>query len=325
MPSILIIKTSSLGDVIHNLPVIEDIRAHLPRARIDWVVEERIAAVPALHPGVDRIITSATRRWRRSLLRPAAWRELGAFRRALRRELYDVIVDTQGLLKSAVMGALARGPVHGQDRNSAREPLASRLYDRAYPVPRDWHAVTRNRYLAALACGYTPPDSPPDYGIRAPAGAQPLRGLAGDYIVCLHGTARASKLWPEDHWVSLVENLVRRGLTPVLSWGGATEQRRSHLIADKARGAVVPPAPALGLKELAALIAGARAVVGVDTGLVHLAVALSRPTVAIFTDTSPALCGAFPADPSRAINLGERGVVPRPEDVLHALARLKAF
>lgn len=326
MPRILLVKTSSLGDVVHNLPVVADIRSHFPDAEIDWVVEENFADIPALHAGVRRVWPVAMRRWRRQFFRPSAWREIVAFRRALREVEYDAVIDTQGLLKSAILTSMARGPSHGQDRATAREPLAARFYSHTYNVARGRHAVVRNRELAARALGYGLPATPPDYGIQAPVPPTltlPRKG-GGDlfnrpYVVCLHGTSRESKEWPESHWRELVGRLAANGYAVLFPWGNDTEKARAgRLCAGDGSATVLPR---LGLRDLAAILGRARAVIGVDSGLTHLACALDRPTVAIYTDTSPVLTGVHPRDRSRAVNLGEAGTTPTVDAVWSVLAR----
>lgn len=324
----MIIKTSSLGDVIHNLPAVSDIVSHAPGAEIDWVVEDSFAEIPRLHPAVRRVIPVALRRWRRQLFSPATWRDVSRFRRELRAETYDKVIDTQGLVKSAWLARMARGPSCGQDKATARESLAAGFYDQRFHVPRGRHAVERNRDLAAQALGYPLPPTPPDYGIRAPA-LPPTLALPREgggnlpdhpFAVCLHGTSRDSKLWPEPHWVELARMLMARGIAPLLPWSNESERQRAGRIAAAVEGAQV--LPRLGLRELAALMDRAQAVVGVDTGLVHLAVALGRPTVAIYTDSSPALTGVLAARSGSACNLGDVGRVPEPSAVKQALTGL---
>lgn len=315
---ILLIKTSSLGDVVHNLPVVADIRAHRPDAVIDWVVEESFADVPRLHPHVNTVIPVATRVWRKALLGPATWTAMRAFKRELKAHAYDVVLDTQGLVKSALITRLARGPKFGPDAQSAREPLAARFYDHGFAVARGRHAVVRNRDLAAQALGYPVPGGAPDYGIRAPSEPLPFT-LPQPCVVCLHGTSRADKLWAEPNWVSLATRFGRAGLHTVLPWGNDAELARARRIGGAVSGAVV--LPRLGLRALATVLGQARAVVGVDTGLVHLAVAVGRPTVALFTATDPSLTGVY-GEPSRALNLGGVGKSPSVADVEAALAHL---
>jgi heptosyltransferase-1 len=315
MPRLLIVKTSSLGDVIHNLPVLADIRTHYTDMRFDWVVEESFADIPALHPAVDAVIPVAVRRWRRRLWAPSTWSEMAAMRKKLRQQHYDFILDTQGLLKSALIASQAQGLLHGQDGASAREPLAALFYGAKHTVLRGRHAVERNRELAALALGYPMPDSPPDYGIQAPPLAPDVT-LPLPYAVGLHATSRASKLWPIGHWVALGQQLSARGLYLLLPWGSESEFQRALTIA-----ASVPQVrilPRMRLSELASVLAGAQAAIGADTGLVHLAVALGVPTVAIYTDTDPALTGVC-AGAGYAANLGGIGQIPDVPAVLDAL------
>lgn len=315
MPRLLIVKTSSLGDVIHNLPILADIRQHQPDMEFDWVVEESFTDIPALHPAVSSVIPVALRRWRQKPFSSATWHEIAAFRQRLRQTPYDLVLDTQGLLKSALITRSARGMRHGQNRLSAREPLAALFYDRRHFVPRGQHAVVRNRQLAALALGYPLPESLPDYGIRAPESG-PAIALPDQYVVALHATSRDSKLWPAAHWVTLGQQLFEQGIYLLLPWGNATEQQRAQAIAAQVPQSIV--LPRLRLTALAGILAKARAAIGVDTGLVHLAVALGVPTVAIYTDTDPLLTGVYPGA-SLVANLGGAGQIPDPGVVYNTL------
>ncbi len=311
---ILLVKTSSLGDVIHNLPVVSDIRAHYPDARIDWCVEESFASIPRLHPDVDQIIPVAIRRWRKNLLSQRTWQEMGELRRNLRGASYDVILDTQGLLKSALVARQATGLHIGYAADSAREPIASRFYEQRHSIPTAAHAVVRNRQLAAAALGYAV-EGEPDYGITASPLA--LDWLpASPYVVCLTATSRDDKLWPENHWLALGRELQQQGYNAVLPGGSPMERERAERLARGITGAVA--APPLSIPELAALLAGSAGVAGVDTGLTHLAVALKIPTVALYTATDPGLTGVLGSGFYR--NLGGKTQIPTPEAVLVELA-----
>jgi heptosyltransferase-1 len=314
MPNILLIKTSSLGDVVHNLPVVSDIRARFPRARIDWVVEEAYRDIAGMHPGVRRAIPVALRRWRGNVLKPAHWREFGQFRRALSGMRYDCVIDTQGLVKSALLAQAASGTRHGYAGSSARESLAAKFYDVTHKVPRDLHAVVRNRRLAAMALGYELPAAL-DYGIAMPSGAGPIE--PHPYCVLLHATSRADKLWPEPAWERLGIELARQGYAAILPWGDAAERARSERIAQAVPQALVPPA--LGIRGVAELLAKAHAVIGVDTGLTHLAAALGRPVVALYCGTHPGLTGVYAAQGARVRNLGGTRMAPELDEVVAAL------
>ncbi|MCR4297625.1 MAG: lipopolysaccharide heptosyltransferase I [Gallionella sp.] len=315
--NILLIKTSSLGDVVHNFPVVTDIRSHFPDASIDWVVEENFAALPALHHGVREVIPVALRRWRKSWW--AARDEIHASCRNLRARHYDIVLDTQGLLKSALIARCVRTTRCGFAWDSAREPLASLLYHRRFSVAGDQHAVERNRRLAGLALGYQL-EGAADYGIRPPAIARPAWLAEGVYAVLLHATSRADKLWGEANWIALGRYLHEKNLRCVLPWGSAAEQARSLRLAEAIPDAVVPPR--LSLNEAAALLGGAQAAVGVDTGLAHLAAALGVPTVGIYTATDPALTGLCAG--RSAVNLGNVNRAPDAAAVLAALHQAMA-
>lgn len=318
---ILLVKTSSLGDVVHNLPVVSDLVRRFPDASIDWVVEESFAELPRLHPRVGRVVTVAVRRWRKHLLARETWRQIGEFRRAMGTEAYDVVLDTQGLLKSGLIARQAplapAGYRCGYSQATVREPVAARLYDKGFDVPRSVHAVERNRMLAAAAFGYALNDMPLDYGIAADRLAAPWLP-AREYAVLLTGTSRDDKLWPEPDWQALGMALAAAGLTCVLPSGTVAERERAGRLATAIGRAVV--APAMGLRDMAALLAGAALVVGVDTGIVHLGAALGRPTLALFCGSNPDLTGVH-AGP-RAINLGAAGAPPSAGTAVAAALKL---
>ncbi len=315
---ILLVKTSSLGDVLHNLPAVSDIALHHPHATIDWVVEEGFAELPGLHPRVRDIIPVAMRRWRKHLFDGSTWREIHGFYRKLAQRDYDLVIDTQGLIKSSLMTCGTNGTRYGFDRASAREPLASLFYDRRFAVARNLHAVERNRRLAGLALGYEPQGAP-DYGIHAPQLNLPWLPDA-QYAVLLHATSRDDKLWDERNWIALGERLRDAGLRAVLPWGSEKEKARSERLVAAIPDAICPPR--LDLNQAAALLGHARAVAGVDTGLSHLAAALDTPTVGIYTATDPGLTGLYAGN--RAINLGGKNQSPSVDAVLTALGQAGA-
>lgn len=315
MLKLLIIKTSSLGDVIHNLPIIDDITRHHAAVEIDWVAEESFADIPRLHPKVNHVIPVAIRRWRKTLLSKATWHEISAAKAAIASKQYDIVLDTQGLIKSGILAYLSHGKKHGYDKNSAREPLASCFYDVQHHVSRAQHAVARNRALATLSLGYTPPSDLPSYGIASLTTTE--LALNKPYIIGLHGTSRDSKLWPTEHWITLGTALATQHLHLVLPWASQAEFERATHIASQLHNVTV--LPKLRIAQVASVISQAQAAVGVDTGLSHLSVALSIPTVAIYTDTNPTLTGVCAGLFSPAINLGNIGETPSVTNVMDAL------
>ena len=285
---VLIIKTSSLGDVIHTLPALTDAAQAIPGIRFDWVVEEGFAEIPSWHPAVDQVIPVAIRRWRKNLLSTFKNGERKAFKQRLKTAQYDLVIDAQGLFKSAWLTRYISAPVAGLDRDSAREPIASRFYDRRYPVSKNQHALERVRQLFAQALNYPVPESVADYGLdrAAMAGAQ-----GAPYIVFLHGTTWASKHWPEADWRALAERLAAQGWAIRLPWGNAFERERAERIAQGLESVEV--LPKLNLAGVAKVIAGARACVAVDTGLGHLAAALDVPSISLYGPTLPGKVGAY--------------------------------
>ena len=283
----LIIKTSSLGDVLHTLPAVTDATLHKPGLRFDWVVEEAFAEVPAWHVAVDEVIPVALRRWKHRPLQALRAGEPQAAVRHLRRRHYEHIIDAQGLIKSAMIARFAHGPRSGLDRDSAREPVAARAYDNTFAIARNQHAVQRVRQLFAAALDYPVSDESPDYGIKQHF---PQRARQ-PYLVFLHGTTWPTKHWPDDYWLSLASMAAAAGLQVKIPWGNAIEQQRAQQIAAVADAIEVLPRMQLG--ELAAVIAAAGAVVGVDTGLVHLAAALGTPCITLYGSTDPGLIGTL--------------------------------
>jgi len=318
-PNILLIKTSSLGDVIHNLPVVSDIMHHYPDAHIDWVVEDSFASLPKLHPAVRNIIPVAIRRWRSKLLSPNTWHEISAFHTTLSAQHYDFVIDTQGLLKSALLMRSAQGLSCGFDWHSAREPFASIFYQQTFPVAKGQHAVERNRQLVAKAMGFKL-ENPANFGIRLPEIA-PFNWLpSSNYAVLLHATSRSDKFWGEANWIELGKALHGKNICCILPWGSMTEQARSQHLATLIPGAIVPPH--LDLNQAAVLLGKSYTVIGVDTGLAHLSAAVNAPTIGIYTATNPTLTGLYTGE--YTVNLGNTGCEPDVETVLAALHKKKS-
>ena len=312
---ILLVKMSSMGDLVHNLPVVTDIITHFPDAQIDWVAEEDYVPIPSLHPRVRKVLPVALRRWRRSLLSSNTRHEMATFRSALQATDYDLIIDTQGLLKSALLSRFASGKRIGGDRRSIKEPFAAPLYDRQISVACSRHVIDRCRAIAAGELGYAI-DSRPVFGIQAP----PLQAdwlPAMPYCVLMHAASRPEKLWSEVYWSELGRLLASQGLAVALPWGSQGELARSRRLADLIPGAFIPPR--MDLTTVAGFLSGSRIVVGLDTGFTHFAAALARPTVGIFCDSDSVQAAVF--GDSYCASFGQKGVPPDYVTILQATSQ----
>jgi len=314
--AVLVVRPSSLGDIVHTLALVSDVKAHAPDMAVDWVAEEAFVPLIELDPRIRRVIPIAFRRWRASALSPATAREFAAFRRALRGETYTAILDLQEQVKGALVAFMGRGTRHGFDRRNIREPLATWFDDVHHRIERDQHFIDKARSLAARALGYAV-EGPPRWSLapRATAAAMPN----DPYALAFHATSRPDKLWPEERWLGLLAHFAQAGLRVLLPWGSAAEKARGERIARAAENAIVPPRQSL--PELASLARSAEVVVGVDTGLTHLAAALGTPTVAIFTATDAALAGVARSG-AHALDLGGNGRVPTLDDAIAASGRV---
>ena len=319
---ILIVRVSSLGDVVHNMPMVADLLRHHPQVQIDWVVEEAYVDLVRLNRGVRNVIPIALRRWRKSLRSVQTRAELRTFGRSLRQTAYDIIFDTQGLLKTALVMRIARLAPGGQriglgnaTEGSGYESISRWLHTRSIPVGLHTHAVQRARTIAAAALDYRI-DAPADFGLQPPPLSESATHwlLLQPYAVFFHGTARVAKQWAAENWVALGNHLAQRGLPVLLPWGSVTEQRQAHWLAERITGAVV--LPALPMMDAVLLAQRAALVVGLDSGLTHIAAAYHRPTIELYCDSprwktegnwSPAI-----------INLGDAGAPPTIEAVCAA-------
>lgn len=345
MPTrILIVRTSSLGDLVHMLPAISDIARHVPDAEIDWVAEEAFAEIPAWHPAVNEVIKVAHRRWRKAWWSGQVRAERKALRERLRAKKYDIVLDMQALLKSAWLVRQARGVRHGLDWRSAREPLASLFYNVRHKVEFWQPAVIRQRKLAALTFGYQYAGQP-DFGLQSFA-RQGGPGSAGDtvhdvpseglnvsdvpklhhldldrgYAVVMPSASRDDKLWPEDDWRVVFRRLRDAGCTLKLLAGNEQEAERARLLVAGMDGAEV--LPRMSLTDVARLLAGSRLMVGLDSGLTHLSAALGRPTIGIYRASTPVrtpLVGS-----NYTASLGDRGASPSREAVMASVEQALA-
>lgn len=335
-PKILLVKLSSLGDVLHNLPIVWDLRARLPNAQIDWVVEE--GYVHLLEPllsregfrGIDHIIPFGLRRWKKNLFSLATWQAFFAFRKTLQATTYDVVIETQGLLKSAIVCSLAKkgsqyvvAGLANATEFSGYEPLARNFYSQSVQVPIQCHAVDRSRSVMCSALGWSllersdaPQFYPQQFIESIPKTA--VAGLSSSYVLCFHSTAREAKRWANDHWIVLGKALAAHGYQVVFPWGSAKEKAVSQSLALQIPGAYVPPA--FSIEEAFSVIAGAALTVGVDTGLTHLSAVLDKPTIEIYCDSPRWKTEGYWSE--RICNVGDIQSPPSVQLVLDAAFKL---
>lgn len=285
---VLLVKMSSLGDVFHALPAVQDAYQQVPNLEIHWLVEEAFADIPNWHPAVTKVIPIAWRRWRKNLSNSAVRSEMKAFYQDLRSTEYDIVLDAQCLIKSAAVTRMAKGPRYGLDKSSCREPLAAMAYQYPQAVAKGQHAIPRVRQLLSQVLGYKVPDAF-SYGIDKSRWQRPE--IQGEYWLFLHGTTWETKLWPEVYWNELADLVVQSGCKVVLPWGNDEEKSRAERIASKVEGVEV--LPKMGLNALNAYLAHAQAVIGVDTGLSHVVTALEVPSVGIYGATDAVLTGVL--------------------------------
>lgn len=322
--NILLVRVSSLGDVLHNLPIVADIRRHFPDANIDWVVEEGYVSLVRLNPQVRNIIPFALRRWRKQLGDKAVRAEIGQFFRTLRQVEYDYVFDTQGLLKTGIIMGAARvvrgghkvGLANGSE-GSGYEGISRIFHTKSIPLDPRTHAVARGRLVVAAALGYQA-DTPADFGLPevAPHDPKPAWMPAGPYAVYFHGTARDAKKWAPANWIELGRALAAMPI--LLPWGSPKEQAEAEALAAGLPNARV--LPRLSMADAVLLARHAALAIGVDTGLTHIAAAFSRPVVEIYCD-SPRWKTEGNWSP-RIVNLGDQGAPPSAAEVIAAAKRL---
>ena len=307
---ILIIKTSSLGDVIHNFPMVSDIAAKFPDSKIDWLVEEDYVPLVKLHFRVERIIPVALRRWRKSIFSSSTWKELKSCIVEIRKYRYDLIIDSQGLIKSALFARLAKGPSYGFGPGYSREKLAGMSYDIGISVSQEQHMLERCRQLASLALNYQITGKP-NYGLIKRKNTV----LEDKKAIIFCSSAQSRKLWSTGNWIRICQFLKSIGYTCQFTSGTLAEQALCKEIISSSSGELLPN---MAINDIAALMNRSRLVIGLDTGLLHLAAALEVPTIAIFGASDPLKTG--PQGNGTIKICGSKNHFPSSEEVESAIA-----
>lgn len=294
----LLVKMSSMGDIIQTLPALTDALAAIPDLKVDWVAEQAFAEIPTWHAAVGNVLPIRLRAWRKHLRQSLKSGEPQAFWRQLRQVQYDAIVDAQGSLKSAVMSRIAKGARHGYTKADVREWGAHFCYQHHYAIPRATHALVRTRELMAQSLGYALPDTAPDYGIHTEQFPMPSLALPEKYVIAVTNASWESKIWPAAYWQQVINDIYATYQLPILiPCGNAQEQAFAEQVAG-AHGQVLPR---LRLGELAAIIGRAQAMISSDTGLAHLAAALQVKSIVLYGSTNAARIGTMGANQTHLI------------------------
>lgn len=345
---ILIVRLSSLGDIVHTFPMIQDIKDHFPDSTIDWLVDSSFVDLVQINPNINAIIDIPLRSWLKNKLSLIA--NFIKWKNNLKNIDYDYIIDAQGLFKSAILTKFFRGKVYGLDKNSAREKLATMFYRCKIHTGKNLLAIQKNRLLAAKIFNYSMNVEAVSFGldsikpVQRPPNSSLGRsdGIGGDamknveeasnfsdfrmigvthtskYVVFFHATSKDSKKYPSGQWADLAKYLIQKhGLEIILPYGSMRERQESeeirNFLPEYARMLKIPEAK-LSYANLAELINNAAFVFGVDTGLVHLANSLNKKLIAIYTDTNPSKTGVF--ETPLAKNIGNIGVMPAVDDII---------
>ena len=297
MMRVLIVKVSSLGDILHTLPAVTDAVRFNNKLRFDWVVEEAFVEIPSWHPAVDKVIPIALRRWRKNIIHTLRNNEFTDFKKQLQAVHYDLVIDAQGLIKSGLISRLSKGLTVGLSDHAIREPLATLFYNKVFTVPWNQHAVERVRELFSRTFNYSIDNQRCDYGLdpsllaTRSTPSQSNEYKKGKSLIFLHGTTWQTKHWPDYYWRDLAQIAVENGYCVRLPWGSETELIRANSIAKGVGGVEVLAKMSLG--EIAGQLLQASGVVALDTGLGHLAAALHVPTVSIYGSTDAKLSGTY--------------------------------
>ncbi len=289
MRRVLLIKLTSLGDLIHALPALSDAQSARPGIEFDWVIDENFREIADWHPAVSRVITTNHREWRGALASAQTHGSISKTIEEMRASEYDLVIDGQGNFKTALLSLFARGTRAGFDSHSVREWIAHLAYQRRFAASKNAHAIERLRRLFASALDYPMPVSAPDFRIQRDRFVKPKLDLPGEYLVFVHNASWKTKLWPERHWTALIGKSVQAGFRVLLPWGNTKEEARAKRLAIAPEAQVLPK---LGLSEIGYVLERAKACVCMDTGLSHLAAALDVPSITLYGSTDSGLIGA---------------------------------
>lgn len=298
---ILIIRLSAIGDIFHTLTILPDIRKVFKDVQIDWLVDESFVEVTKLSPLIENVIPIPLKKWKKSKL--SYLPNLIKYKKSLPKVNYDYIIDTQSLIKTALLSKfLFNGEIYGLDRKSAREPLASLFYDYKYNVNQDNVAVIRLRGLIAKIFNLNHNLRKFSFDVKT----KPyLPNFDSKYVLFLHGTSKENKKWAIDNWVELSQWIISNtDKQIVVTHSNDSEYQFTKDLKDKLNSSRLTIIDKLKFAEFADVVKHASLVVGVDTGFTHLANLLHIPTIAIYQASDPNYVGML--ESAIAKNLGNK-------------------
>lgn len=310
-----------MGDLIHTFPALTDLSEHHPNEyEITWLVEESFADIAKMHPMTKEVIIFGSRRWKKNLFKRETWQEFGQFKKALRSEKWDLIIDCQGLFKSAIMTKIAaqKGtiPTYSYSKESIRDPFAARFYQHGFSVPKGLTAIERNRQLFGKIFDYTPAPLA-NFGIQHWDETSPLTPEE-PFAALIHGTSAENKEWPEAKWIEIGNWLFEKGILSILFWGSEREKERAKRIANKVPNAIVMPK--VSIQEAGLILSKATLIIAVDTGFAHLANTQDRPVIGLFLGSHADYAGVIPTQNNpHAVNLGGKNQNPEVSKVIEVI------
>ncbi len=291
MKKILLVKITSMGDLIQMLPALTDAANAIPGIKFDWLAEESFQEIPRLHPSIDKIIALPYRRWKKNISQAIKSGEINRFWRELRSNHYDMVIDAQSNLKSALVSLLARGSKYGLDSKSVREYGAQFAYSNKIAISRMQNHTERMRQMLAIFLAYEQPTTQVDYGVSKAHLPSLDFALPEQFVMVIPIASCNNKLWPEQYWQEVIHDIAGSGYDVVLPWWSTEEKERAlRLKKDSLR---IHLLPTLTLTQKASVLAQAIAAISVDTGLAHMAAMLNIPNITLYGSSDPNHCGTM--------------------------------
>ena len=317
---VLIIKLTSMGDLMHALPALTDASRKIENIEFDWVVDENFSEVPSWHPKVNSVITTNHRTWRKNLFSADLLKELKNLKSRLNHTNYDVVIDMQNNLKSAAVSYLTKNPIHGMDKNSVREFPAHLAYKFKYKISKENHAISRQRDLMAFSLNYELKEEAIDYGVQDNKFERPDFNLPDNYLFFVHNASWPTKMWPVSYWQEMIELVNHEDYVAILPSGSEEEFDRAQQIVSSSSDAIALRPQTLN--KTAFIVNNAAGCICSDTGLAHLSAVLNKPSVTMYSVTDEGLIGTRGDNQAHIISSDSKMDSISPEEAWEKLTSL---